>query len=71
MKFVNYRWNVHKSENYHDVMLKSIYPFVYVIEPAVRIFAFEQYRQWDTCQQESEGDFENCVQGKREDPSKK
>ena len=60
-----------KSENYyHNVILKSIHPVVYVIEPAVRVFAFEQYRQRDACKQKSEEGFENCVHGKREDPSK-
>ena len=51
-EFVNYWKNAHKSENYH-VILNSIHPFVYVIEPAVRVFAFEPYRQWNTCKQKS------------------
>jgi hypothetical protein len=50
-----------KGEKYHDVVLKSFYPFTHVIKPAVRVFAFEQYGQWDACQQKSEHEFEKCV----------
>ena len=71
MDFVNYWKNAHKSDNYHDVILNSIHPFVYVIEPAVRVFAFEQYRQWNACKQKIKKELEYCVQGKREDPSTK
>ena len=45
MQFVSYWRNVQKGENYHDVVLKNIYPFVYVIEPAAQVFVFRQCRQ--------------------------
>jgi hypothetical protein len=51
-------------------MLKSFHPFAHIIEPAVRVVAFKQYGQWDACQQKSKDEFEKCIQGKREDPSK-
>jgi hypothetical protein len=62
---------VQKSEDYHDVVLKSLHPFAHVIEPAVCVFALEQNRQWEARQQKNEDEFEKCVQSKREDPSKK
>lgn len=59
----DWRWDRQKSANYHNVLLESFYPFVYVIEPTVRVFAFGYDTQRDTCEQKDEEDFEEGVQG--------
>jgi hypothetical protein len=72
IKFISYQRKVQKSENYHDVMLKSFQPFIHVIESAaVRVFAFKPDRQWKACQKKSQEELENNVPGKRERPSEK
>jgi hypothetical protein len=59
---MNYQQKVNKSESYLDGLLKTFQPF---IKPeAVLVFAFEQYIQWRSRQEQCEEDLENSVPGK-------
>ena len=69
---VNHGWNMQSSENYRNVILKTLDPFIYVIErTAVRVFAFKPYIQRGACQKKGDDEFKSSVPGKREDPSEK
>ena len=37
----DYQWNVRRTENYHDVMLKNFDPFMHLIELAPHALTFK------------------------------